>query len=72
MQLSAFMSMNKDRHVNAFKDYYQHLVDDEFDKAEVTRTFYEEYMAVADLLGRVLPGDRATWCSRSTRCPRAS
>ena len=31
------------------KDYYQHLVDDEFDKAEITRTFYEEYMAVADL-----------------------
>ena len=49
VQLSAFMSMNKDRHVNAFKDYYQHLVDDEFDKAEVTRTFYEDYMAVADL-----------------------
>ena len=35
--------------VNAFKAYYQHLVDDEFDKAEVTRIFYEEYMAVADL-----------------------
>ena len=49
VQLSAFMSMNKDRHVNAFKEYYQHLVDDEFDKAEITRTFYEEYMAVADL-----------------------
>ena len=49
VQLSAFLSMNKDRHVDAFKAYYQHLVDDEFDKAEVTRTFYEEYMAVADL-----------------------
>ena len=49
VQLSAFMSMNRERHVNAFRDYYQHLVDDEFDKAEVTRTFYEEYMAVADL-----------------------
>jgi poly(3-hydroxybutyrate) depolymerase len=49
VQLSAFMSMNRERHVNAFKEYYQHLVDDEFDKAEVTRTFYEEYMAVADL-----------------------
>jgi len=49
VQLSAFMSMNKDRHLNAFKEYYRHLVDDEFDKAEVTRTFYEEYMAVADL-----------------------
>ncbi|MDE2092709.1 MAG: polyhydroxyalkanoate depolymerase [Burkholderiales bacterium] len=49
VQLSAFIGMNKERHVNAFKDYYRHLVDDEFDKAEVTRTFYEEYMAVADL-----------------------
>jgi poly(3-hydroxybutyrate) depolymerase len=49
VQLSAFMSMNKERHVNAFKEYYQHIVHDEFDKAEVTRTFYEEYLAVADL-----------------------
>ena len=49
VQLSAFMSMNRKRHVNAFNEYYRHLVDDEFDKAEITRTFYEEYMAVADL-----------------------
>jgi poly(3-hydroxybutyrate) depolymerase len=49
VQLSAFMSMNKERHVNAFKDYYTHILTDEFEKAEVTRTFYEEYLAVADL-----------------------
>lgn len=49
VQLSAFVSMNKDRHLNAFKDYYRHLVDGEFEKAEVLRTFYEEYLAVADL-----------------------
>jgi poly(3-hydroxybutyrate) depolymerase len=49
VQLSAFMSMNKQRHADAFKAYYQHLVAGEFDAAEVTRTFYEEYMAVADL-----------------------
>jgi poly(3-hydroxybutyrate) depolymerase len=49
VQLSAFMSMNKERHVNAFKDYYSHILTDEFEKAEVTRTFYEEYLAVADL-----------------------
>lgn len=30
VQLSAFISMNKDRHVNAFKEHYQHLVADEF------------------------------------------
>ncbi len=49
VQLSAFNIMNKDRHANAFKDYYKHLVAGEFDKAQITRTFYEEYMAVADL-----------------------
>jgi poly(3-hydroxybutyrate) depolymerase len=49
VQLSAFMSMNKERHLNAFKDYHAHLLADAFDKAEVTRTFYEEYLAVADL-----------------------
>ena len=49
MQLSAFMSMNQERHLTAFREYYANLVADEHDKAEVTRTFYEEYMAVSDL-----------------------
>jgi len=49
VQLSAFMSMNRERHANAFRDYYLHLVDGEHDKAAVTRAFYEEYLAVADL-----------------------
>jgi len=49
LQLSAFMSMNRDRHVQAFHDYYLHLLAEEHDKASVTRTFYEEYFAVADL-----------------------
>ena len=49
VQLSAFMGMNKERHLNAFRDYYVALVEQEHDKAEATRTFYEEYMAVADL-----------------------
>ncbi len=49
VQLSAFIAMNKDRHLNAFKDYYLNLLAEDFDKAEVTRSFYEEYMAVADL-----------------------
>ncbi len=49
LQLTAFMSMNKDRHVNAFKEFYKNLVDGEHDKAQVTRVFYEEYMAVSDL-----------------------
>jgi len=52
IQLTAFMSMNKERHRTAFKEYYQHLAAQEpesLEKAAATRTFYEEYFAVADL-----------------------
>jgi poly(3-hydroxybutyrate) depolymerase len=49
VQLSAFMSMNRERHQNAFKGYYEDLLADETEKAAVTRDFYEEYLAVADL-----------------------
>ena len=49
VQLSAFVSMNRERHANAFRDYYRNLVASEHDKARSTRAFYEEYMAVADL-----------------------
>jgi poly(3-hydroxybutyrate) depolymerase len=49
VQLSAFMSMNRERHIDAFRNYWAHLVDGEHDKAGPTRAFYEEYMAVADL-----------------------
>ncbi|WP_157265339.1 polyhydroxyalkanoate depolymerase [Azohydromonas aeria] len=49
VQLGAFMNMNRERHVKAFHDYYLHLVTDDHDKALATRSFYEEYFAVADL-----------------------
>jgi len=49
VQLSAFIGMNRERHENAFRDYYRQLVAGDFDRADVTRTFYEEYLAVADL-----------------------
>ena len=49
VQLSAFMSMNKERHATAFREYWKNIVADEFDKAEFTRAFYTEYMAVSDL-----------------------
>ncbi len=49
VQLSAFISMNRERHENAFKDYYRQLLEGDFDRADVTRIFYEEYLAVADL-----------------------
>ncbi|MBL8301893.1 MAG: polyhydroxyalkanoate depolymerase, partial [Ideonella sp.] len=54
IQLTAFISMNKDRHVNAFQEYYRLLCEPALDaedrqKAQATKDFYEEYMAVADL-----------------------
>ncbi|MDP3133521.1 MAG: polyhydroxyalkanoate depolymerase [Burkholderiaceae bacterium] len=49
VQLSAFLSMNLDRHKKAFQDLYQHLVNGDLDKANVIRVFYEEYLAVNDL-----------------------
>jgi poly(3-hydroxybutyrate) depolymerase len=49
VQVSAFLAMNPERHKKSFKDMYQHLVDGEVDKANVIRTFYDEYLAVNDL-----------------------
>jgi polyhydroxyalkanoate depolymerase len=49
VQLSAFMSMNRERHVNAFREMYENLLAREYEKVEATRSFYEEYFAVADL-----------------------
>lgn len=49
VQLSAFMSMNQQRHIEAFRSYYVNLVEQDDEKTAATRTFYEEYMAVADL-----------------------
>ncbi len=49
LQMSAFMSMNLERHQKAFVDMYNHLVAGETEKADATASFYEEYFAVADL-----------------------
>jgi poly(3-hydroxybutyrate) depolymerase len=49
LQLSGFMSMNLDRHVDAHREFYRHLVKDDGDSAEKHRDFYDEYLAVMDL-----------------------
>lgn len=49
VQLSAFLSMNLDRHKQQFRNLYQHLVDGDTAKADVIRVFYDEYLAVNDL-----------------------
>jgi len=49
LQLAAFMNMNLERHVEAFRSLYHDLLNGEIDKANATRDFYQEYFAVADL-----------------------
>jgi poly(3-hydroxybutyrate) depolymerase len=49
VQLTAFMNMNLERHINSFRELFENLVRGDTEKAEATRKFYEEYFAVADL-----------------------
>ena len=49
LQLSGFLGMNLDRHFNAHKEFFLHLVADDGDSVEKHREFYDEYLAVMDL-----------------------
>ncbi len=49
MQLGSFISMNLDRHKDAQKDMYKHLIEGDGDSAAAHREFYDEYLAVMDL-----------------------
>ena len=49
LQLAAFMNMNLERHMDAFREMYRDLVNGEVEKAAATRAFYAEYFAVLDL-----------------------
>jgi poly(3-hydroxybutyrate) depolymerase len=49
LQLSGFMAMNIDRHLEAHGEMFSHLVRGDGDSAEKHREFYDEYLAVMDL-----------------------
>jgi poly(3-hydroxybutyrate) depolymerase len=49
LQLSGFMSMNFDRHVDAHTDQFHNLVKGDGDSVTAHRAFYDEYLAVMDL-----------------------
>ena len=49
VQVAAFMSMNIGRHVTAQARLHGHLTRGDLEAARTTRTFYDEYFAVADL-----------------------
>ncbi|NBQ39447.1 MAG: polyhydroxyalkanoate depolymerase [Alphaproteobacteria bacterium] len=49
LQLSGFMAMNIDRHIEAHGEMFNHLVHGDGDSADKHIDFYDEYMAVMDL-----------------------
>ncbi len=49
LQISGFLSMNMERHVEAHREFFQHLVDGDGEDAAKHRDFYDEYLAVMDL-----------------------
>ena len=49
MQLSGFIAMNPERHLESHHDYYNHLVEGDGESAEAHRRFYDEYNAVLDM-----------------------
>lgn len=49
LQLGGFMSMNLDRHVGSYMNFYHHLINGDGDSAEAHRKFYNEYLSVMDI-----------------------
>ena len=49
LQLTGFMTMNLDRHMDAHRDLFHNLIEGDGDSADKHREFYDEYLAVMDL-----------------------
>ena len=49
LQHLSFMAMNADRHVDAHRQFFNHLVVGDGDSADAHRRFYDEYNAVLDM-----------------------
>jgi len=49
LQLNGFVSMNLDRHIEAHKQLFMHLIRGDGDSAQKHKEFYDEYLAVMDL-----------------------
>jgi len=49
LQLTGFMTMNLDRHIDAHRDLFWHLVQGDGDSADKHDEFYDEYLSVMDL-----------------------
>jgi polyhydroxyalkanoate depolymerase len=69
VQLSAFMSMNLDRHIKAHTELYENLAKGEHEKAKATKDFYDEYFAVLDLAAEFYL-ETVKWVFQEARLPR--
>ena len=49
IQLTSFVNMNRERHVDAHWTYFENLIKGDGDNAQKHRDFYDEYLAVMDL-----------------------
>ncbi|GAB2190122.1 polyhydroxyalkanoate depolymerase [Sessilibacter sp. MAH2] len=49
LQLSGFISMNSELHLDAHQKYFNHLVEGDCDSVAKHRQFYDEYLSVLDL-----------------------
>ena len=49
IQLTNFIAMNFDRHIESYNELFDHLVRGDDEAADKKRSFYEEYRAVMDL-----------------------
>ncbi|MDI1281367.1 MAG: poly(3-hydroxybutyrate) depolymerase [Brevundimonas sp.] len=49
VQLFSFMSMNEDKHIDAHRQYFSHLVNGDGDETTRHEEFYDEYLSVLDL-----------------------
>jgi poly(3-hydroxybutyrate) depolymerase len=49
LQLTAFMSMNAERHIKAQVDLYKAMAKGEHEQANTIKAFYDEYFAVLDM-----------------------
>ena len=71
VQLAAFMSMNIERHIKAHRELYDNLANGEIEKAEATKSFYDEYFAVLDLTAGILSRNRANGVPGARAAARA-
>jgi poly(3-hydroxybutyrate) depolymerase len=49
LQLTGFINMNRDKHIEAHKKLFHHLVEGDGEGAEAHRVFYNEYLSVMDI-----------------------